>query len=85
MRLSSNNCIAFCPSMRVSSGAAARSTRRLLGVMALFSLKRQLPVRLGAIPQIKIDHVLIRDAYFIGNGLEIINGILVDTDGDLSF
>jgi len=53
--------------------------------MALFPFKRQLPVRLGAIPQIKIDHVLIRDAYFIGNGLEIIDRILVDANGDLSF
>lgn len=50
-----------------------------------FPIKFKFPVRLRTISGIKVGNTLVRDAYFIGDSLEIVDGILIDPDSDLLF
>jgi hypothetical protein len=53
---------------------------------ALFSslpLEIQLPVGRCTISQVKVDEALIRNAHILGNGLEVIDALLIQTDRDL--
>lgn len=45
----------------------------------------ELPVVIGAIPQIEVDQGLVWNAFFVSQGFEVVDGAAIDVDGDLLF
>ena len=51
--------------------------------MRLFPVEIQLALRCCAVAQIQVDEALVRDADFLRDRLEVLDGFIIQPDGDL--
>lgn len=81
-------CAARAGFLSVSAQKSPGGRAGLSGVVVSVDLlpgQLQFPLVDGAIPQIQINQRLVRDARRLGLGLEVVDGVAVQIDGDLPF